>query len=68
MSLSNIQPVTDEMTRRWVAYVEARGIAERSDHIQDGIAAGMAWKAFLDLFLDDHHFNKMPGGSPMTGV
>jgi len=68
MNLSNIQPIEDETAQRWDAYVTARGVAERSEYLKDGIAAGMAWKAFLDLFLEDYHYAKMPGGSPSTGV
>lgn len=68
MSMSNVQLVNEEMERLWNAYVEARNVVETSNHIKDGIAAGMAWKAFLDVFLDDTHTEKMPDGSPSGGV
>jgi len=35
----------------WDRYIAARATAERSAAIEDGIAAGNAWRAFLDLFL-----------------
>lgn len=63
MSVAHLQNVDTEMERLWDAYVYAREVAERSDHIADGIAAGMAWKAFLTLFLDDGQARKIfPSG------
>lgn len=35
----------------WDRYVTARDIAERTRDIQDGIAAGKAWRLWLDLFM-----------------
>ncbi len=35
----------------WDAYVVARDKAERSNDVADGIAAGKAWREFLDLFV-----------------
>lgn len=34
----------------WSAYCAAREKAERSGRIEDGIAAGHAWRAWLSLF------------------
>ncbi len=35
----------------WMAYAVARKRAEESLTIEDGIAAGKAWKRWLDLFM-----------------
>lgn len=34
----------------WDRYLAAREMAERSRDVSDGIAAGKAWREFLDLF------------------
>lgn len=68
MSEAHLQEVDAEMERRWTAYVEAREVAERSDHIADGIAAGMAWKAFLDVFGRDPVFRKTLDAIPAEGI
>ena len=36
--------------RAWEDYLRARDRAERSRQVEDGIAAGHAWAAFLRLF------------------
>ncbi|KPH79341.1 hypothetical protein [Bosea vaviloviae] len=43
---------TDDMEaeRLWQAWLDARKVAQASDRIEDGIAAGHAWAAFLALF------------------
>lgn len=35
----------------WDAYVVARERAEKSSDVMDGVAAGKAWRDFLDLFV-----------------
>lgn len=41
----------DERTQDlWNAYLAARDKAEASRNVQDGIAAGKAWAAWLDHF------------------
>jgi hypothetical protein len=40
-----------ETERRWSAYLVARQKAEQTGRIEDGIAAGEAWAAFLALFV-----------------
>ncbi len=37
--------------RLWAAYCAARDRAAASSRIDDGIAAGRAWAAFIDSFL-----------------
>ncbi len=40
----------DRLQALWLAYTNARAKAETTLDIQDGIAAGKAWAAWLDLF------------------
>lgn len=40
----------DGLDALWAAYLDARAKAESSADIQDGIAAGKAWAAWLDAF------------------
>lgn len=40
----------DRLQGLWDAYLSARKRAEASDDINDGIAAGKAWAAWLDAF------------------
>lgn len=53
--MSNIASLTTERERReteaWERYVAARNVAEATLRVEDGIAAGRAWRTFLDLFL-----------------
>lgn len=34
----------------WEAYIAARDKAEKSRDVMDGVAAGKAWREFLELF------------------
>ena len=40
----------DRLNALWSAYNEARGKAQASGDISDGIRAGKAWAAWLDAF------------------
>lgn len=37
----------------WKAYLSAKETAERTGTIADGIAAGHAWRRWLDMFISD---------------
>lgn len=44
----------DEMLdMRWNAYVAAQRRAQASLHIEDGKAAGRAWRQWLDLWMNE---------------
>lgn len=43
-------PIFAEDSCAWEKYLAARDRAEKSRNISDGIAAGKAWKEWLDLF------------------
>jgi hypothetical protein len=47
------QPSTalSEVERRWDAYLAAKRQADATGDYADGLAAGRAWAAFLDMFL-----------------
>lgn len=48
--MSDIMPIETRPDRLWREYCEAREKAERSTAIEDGIAAGRAWRRFLAEF------------------
>lgn len=37
-------------SQRWQAYVDAKKIADDTLRVEDGIAAGRAWRDFLNVF------------------
>lgn len=41
---------SESLQTLWAAYVEARARCEKSLSIEDGMAAGRAWAAWLDAF------------------
>ncbi|BAF86831.1 unknown protein [Azorhizobium caulinodans ORS 571] len=41
----------DELDRRWNDYDRHRRRAEKTGRKEDGIAAGKAWRSWLDLFM-----------------
>lgn len=49
--MSNVVSLHDHQTRAWDAYIEAFQRAQASGSIDDGIAAGKAWRRWLDLFM-----------------
>ena len=51
--MSNVVPFvaySPDQEKLWWAFVSAAEKAQRSKDIQDGIAAGKAWAAFLKVF------------------
>ncbi|MBB3385527.1 MULTISPECIES: hypothetical protein [unclassified Rhizobium] len=61
--MTNVIPLHRHIDRQWQAYVDALRRAEQSLSIQDGIAAGKAWRAWLNLFMtaDQRNFLDGPG-------
>lgn len=51
--MSNVVSLHDHQTKVWEAYVTALKRAEASRAIEDGIAAGKAYRRWLDLFLTE---------------
>ncbi|MBB4347973.1 hypothetical protein [Aliirhizobium cellulosilyticum] len=49
--MSNVVSLHDHQTRAWETYIEAMQRAQSSGAIEDGIAAGRAWRRWLDLFM-----------------
>lgn len=55
--MSTTQPKTEyrvsaALTIAWEAYTRSAAAAQVSGSIEDGIAAGRAWRHWLELFLD----------------
>ncbi len=48
----------------WLAYVNAARLAQQSLARADGIAAGRAWRRFLDTFLSPHQRDALHGVPP----
>lgn len=44
-------PDIDEVDRAFQSYVAAKEHADRTHDLMDGIAAGVAWRRFLELFI-----------------
>lgn len=53
--MSSVVDFKAERTRRieeaWKIYLDARERAEQTRNVVDGIAAGKAWRQWLDLFM-----------------
>ena len=49
--------------RLWREYCEARAKAEVSNRVEDGIAAGRAWSAFLAEFVPDRNLRAAVHGT-----
>lgn len=49
---ATIIPIRSEEARLWDEYLEAKDRADRTRRLEDGIAAGKAWAAFHELFLN----------------
>lgn len=49
--MTEVVALKSRQERLWEAYLAAFNKAERTQDIQDGIAAGKAWAAFIADFL-----------------
>lgn len=47
----NVVSIRDRLDLRWKVYLEAQSRAQQSHSIEDGIAAGRAWRDWLSLFM-----------------
>ena len=43
-----------ELQERWKAYLEAKDRAEQTRDMDDAIAAGKAWAAWVEPFTEQH--------------
>lgn len=59
--MSNVVSLHDHQTKVWEAYVKALKRAEASCAIEDGIAAGKAYRRWLDLFLTEDQRDAIGG-------
>lgn len=49
--MTNVVSMNDHLQKTWDAYVSAREIAEATRKLEDGVAAGKAWRRWLDLYM-----------------
>ena len=48
----NLATLITRRTKLWADYVRLSEVAQETMNLDDGIAAGRAWKAFMDDFLE----------------
>jgi len=48
---AEIIDINERARDAWDAYVAAKERAQATDDLRDGLAAGRAWRAFLNLFV-----------------
>lgn len=51
--MAQVQRLESQPERLWREYVELKKKADLSESIDDGVAAGRAWSAFLAEFVSD---------------
>lgn len=49
--MNTVIAIQDHLSRAWDAYVAASAFAQSTGRVEDGIAAGSAWRRWLDLFM-----------------
>jgi hypothetical protein len=59
-------PSLEAQIEAWDAYVSAQSLAQSTGDVEDGIAAGRAWRRWLDLFMTSVQRNFVDG--PRGGV
>lgn len=62
--MSGIVPMESRPDRLWREFCEARDKAQRSNAVEDGIAAGRAWSRFLAEFVGDRDLRASVHGIP----
>lgn len=58
---AQVIPIHDHLDRRWALYVSAHKRAQETQSIEDGIAAGRAWREWLNLFMSSDQRNFIDG-------
>ena len=54
-------PSLEAQIEAWDAYVSAQRLAQSTGDVEDGIAAGRAWRRWLDLFMTSEQWNFVEG-------
>lgn len=49
--MTNVVSLEDHVSKAWDAYVAAQRLAAVTEKIEDGKAAGLAWRRWLGLFM-----------------
>lgn len=60
---SKVVSLDAHVHRVWTEYLAARERADETKAVADGIAAGRAWRRWLDLFTAEDQRQKMDGTS-----
>ncbi|UNK39359.1 hypothetical protein MNR02_06540 [Shinella sp. H4-D48] len=58
--MSNVINLAEHQQAVWMAYVTAAKRAQESGRMEDGIAAGRAWRRWLDLFMTPEQREAIP--------
>lgn len=67
MSVVRFPSIEERANEAFQDYLAAREKAEVSRDLQDGIAAGRAWRRFLDIFMTGDQSEALSDGSASTG-
>ncbi|ORE87717.1 hypothetical protein [Aurantimonas sp. 22II-16-19i] len=67
MSVVRFPSIEERANEAFQDYLAAREKAEVSRDLQDGIAAGRAWRRFLDIFMTGDQREALSDGSASTG-
>ena len=51
--MNTVVAMQDHLARAWDAYVAASALAQSTGRIEDGIAAGRAWRRWLDIHMTE---------------
>jgi hypothetical protein len=65
--MSNVIVMLDPVERRWEEYVTALKRANTTMSVQDGIAAGKAWREWLNLFMTSDQRNALDSAGRVIG-
>lgn len=59
--MSNVVPLSSIVEARWERYVSAQRRAQETLSVEDGIAAGRAWREWLNLYMSNEQRNFIDG-------
>jgi hypothetical protein len=51
--MNNIVNIRDHQQLLWDSFVSAQRLAQSTGSVEDGIAAGRAWRRWLDIFMTE---------------
>lgn len=51
--MTNVTVLNDHIAKAWEVYTAAQQLSIATGKLDDGIAAGRAWRRWLDLFMSE---------------